>query len=242
VTRLSIFLVGVALIGMASPSSAQSDLAPRTAVSFVVGVGSATSSTGVAIGGSALFDMTNYAALEVQGTYIDRGAAASALNASASLLVNLVSSGKALVPYLAAGGGLYRASFELSDSRLLGSIGPQFSRGTIVCPTAGTGAGPGPGAGFGPGTGMCSVDNLGYWGVGQMNDFYARRLGALTIPAAGAWGSRSWTDPAVTLGGGVRLHVSDHFMVRPDARALVVFANGATHTVGVFGVNVGYRF
>jgi hypothetical protein len=31
-------------------------------------------------------------------------------------------------------------------------------------------------------------------------------------------------------------------MVRPDIRALVVFANGETNTVGVFGVQLGYRF
>lgn len=241
-TRLPNFLVAIALLGVASPAAAQSDLAPRTAVSFVGGAGSATSTTGVAIGGSALVDMTDYTALELQGTYIDRGAAASALNATASLLVNLTASRKPLVPYLAAGGGLYRASFDLADPRLLGTIGNQFSPGTVLCPTGGIGVGAGPGAGFGPGTGMCSGDVAGYWGVGRMDDFYARRLGSLTVPAAGAWGSRSWTDPAVTLGGGVRLHVNDRFIVRPDARALLVFANGATHTVGVFGVNVGYRF
>ena len=40
----------------------------------------------------------------------------------------------------------------------------------------------------------------------------------------------------MSIGGGVRLNVSDHLMVRPDIRALVVFAEGDTHAVGVFGV------
>jgi hypothetical protein len=31
-------------------------------------------------------------------------------------------------------------------------------------------------------------------------------------------------------------------MVRPDVRALVIFADGDTHTVGMFGVQLGYRF
>jgi hypothetical protein len=31
-------------------------------------------------------------------------------------------------------------------------------------------------------------------------------------------------------------------MVRPDIRALVVFADSDTHTIGVFGVQLGYRF
>jgi hypothetical protein len=31
-------------------------------------------------------------------------------------------------------------------------------------------------------------------------------------------------------------------MVRPDIRALVVFAAGETYTLGVFSVQLGYRF
>jgi hypothetical protein len=58
----------------------------------------------------------------------------------------------------------------------------------------------------------------------------------------GAWQTRSFTDPAMSLGAGVRFNVTQHLMVRPDIRALVVFANGETDTVGLFGVQLGYRF
>jgi hypothetical protein len=36
--------------------------------------------------------------------------------------------------------------------------------------------------------------------------------------------------------------VNERVMVRPDVRALVVFAEGDTHTLGMFGVQIGYRF
>jgi hypothetical protein len=75
-----------------------------------------------------------------------------------------------------------------------------------------------------------------------MPDFYAGRMGALTVPAERAWDKRAFTDPAVTLGGGVRFNVSDRVMIRPDIRALVIFADGDTHTMAVVAFNVGYRF
>jgi hypothetical protein len=72
--------------------------------------------------------------------------------------------------------------------------------------------------------------------------FYARRLGPLPIPAGGVWEHRSFMDPAVSFGGGLRFNVNEHVMVRPDIRALVVVAEGETHTLGLFGVHLGYRF
>jgi hypothetical protein len=64
----------------------------------------------------------------------------------------------------------------------------------------------------------------------------------MNVPMGGAGETRSFTDRTVSLGGGVRFNVIEHLMVRPDIRALVVFANGETDTVGVFGVQLGYRF
>jgi hypothetical protein len=75
-----------------------------------------------------------------------------------------------------------------------------------------------------------------------MPGFYARRLGPLTVPVGGRWETRAFTDPAVTFGGGIRFNVNEHVMVRPDVRALVVFGDGETHTLGMFGVQLGYRF
>ncbi len=78
--------------------------------------------------------------------------------------------------------------------------------------------------------------------LGQMPMFYANRLGSMTVPQNGMWGMRSFTDPALSLGGGVRLDLTQRLSVRPDARALVVIGNGDSYTIGVFSFNVGYRF
>jgi hypothetical protein len=196
----------------------------------------------VALGGSWLFDLTERASVEAQGMYLDRGAGADALSITGSLLVNLIPAGERIVPYAVVGGGMYRTSFELANRAMLGTVGAQFEPGSVVCPAPGTGIGPGPGAGFGPGTGTCQASVAGYWGVGEMPGFYARRLGPMAVPAGGVWESRSFIDPAVSFGGGLRFNVSEHVMVRPDVRALVVFAAGETHTLGVFGMQLGYRF
>jgi hypothetical protein len=186
--------------------------------------------------------MNDRTSVEAQGTYLDRGAGTDAVSVSGSLLVNLLPSPKRIVPYTAVGGGLYRTSFDLAKAALLGPIAAQFGPGSVVCPAPGTGAGPGPGTGFGSGTGTCPAAVAGYWGVGEMPRFYARRLGPMGVPVGGAWETRSFTDPAMSIGGGVRFNVNEHVMVRPDVRALVVFAAGETHTLGVYGIQLGYRF
>jgi hypothetical protein len=78
--------------------------------------------------------------------------------------------------------------------------------------------------------------------VRQMPMFYANRLGSMVVPADGRWGRRSFSDPTVSLGGGVRVDVSKKVYVRPDARALLVLGGGDTYTVGSFLVSLGYRF
>ena len=239
--KISIFAWAAATL-LASTALAQSDIAPRMALSFVGGAASTSSTTGVALGGSWLVDLNDHASVEAQGTYLDRGAGTDAVSVHGSLLVNLLPARERIVPYAAAGGGLYRTSFDLANPAFLGPVGAQFGPGSVVCPVPGTGVGPGPGAGFGPGTGSCPATATGYWGVGQMPGFYARRLGPMAVPVSGAWDTRSFTDPAVSIGGGIRFNVNDRLMVRPDIRALVVFAEGDTHTLGVFGMQLGYRF
>jgi hypothetical protein len=53
---------------------------------------------------------------------------------------------------------------------------------------------------------------------------------------------RSFTDPALSVGGGGGLNMTDRVMLRPDVRALVIFADGDTHTIATFGVHFGCRF
>ncbi len=79
--------------------------------------------------------------------------------------------------------------------RFLGPVGTQFSPGSTVCASPGLGFGRGPGAGFGAGTGTCPATAVGYWGVGAMPDFYARRLGPLAFPAGRSRDGRRPTSP-----------------------------------------------
>lgn len=239
-TRIAPVLVSALLIH--STAFAQAEIAPRNAVSFSGGGGFSDTRSGLALGGSWLFDMNERASLEAQGTYLDRGPGADALSISGSLLLNLLPSRQRAVPYAAIGGGVHRTSFDLSHPAMLGPSQAQFGPGSIVCPAPGTGIGPGPGAGFGPGMVTCPANVAGYWGVGQMPAFYARRLGAMSVPQSEDWGMRSFVDPATSIGGGLRFNVNEHVMLRPDARALVIFGAGDTHTLAVFGINVGYRF
>ena len=81
---------------------------------------------------------------------------------------------------------------------------------------------------------------MGGFGQGGMMGFDGGRMGR-TADGDARWGSS--TDPAVSVGGGLRIDVGSRVFVRPDARALVVFSGGGdSRTVGLFTASVGYRF
>jgi hypothetical protein len=50
------------------------------------------------------------------------------------------------------------------------------------------------------------------------------------------------TDPAVSLGGGVRLDLGPRFYARPDARLMMVMGDGRNQAFGLFTLNIGWRF
>lgn len=147
----------------------------------------------------------------------------SALNLSASLLLNLRTGREKAVPYLAVGGGVYRTSFGMGNSRFTGPMG----------------------YGMMGGAGMMGVGpyDAGQWNYGQMPMFYGNRMGAAGQNGR-VYGHRSFTDPAVSVGGGIKVDLGSRLSLRPDARALVVTSGGDrdTYTVGLFTVNFGYRF
>jgi hypothetical protein len=53
---------------------------------------------------------------------------------------------------------------------------------------------------------------------------------------------QGFTDPAVSVGGGLRLDLTNRVYVRPDIRAVRVISGGDTYTVGSVTLSVGYRF
>jgi hypothetical protein len=213
--RTSSTLVGIltvaGLIAVALPVRAQ--------ITVVPGILSGASETGPSIGGLVSVDVTSWGTVEAATTYYDRGTGAHAFALHGSLLVNLRIPSERVLPYVAAGAGMYRASFHLGTQRFFGGRGMQYGPGTTLC----------------NGTGECPY--------GSMPRFYGRRLGAFTVPAQGAgFGTRTFTDPAVSLGGGLRIAVASHVFVRPDVRVLLVHGGGVTETYGAFSLAVGYRF
>lgn len=179
---------------------------------------------GAALGGLLVRDLGSRWALEASAAYLGHGMGSNALSASAAVLFNLRPSGEKAVPYLAAGGGLYRASFDMGTGRF---NGPMNMGGSMMGGFGMMGLGPAPDA---------------TWNYGQMPHFYGRRLANGTGTPTPYAGERAFTDPAFTLGGGIRIDVGSRLYLRPDARALVVTSGGDTNTMGVFTLNLGYRF
>ena len=213
-----------------------------TTVSGTGGLTAGMHGTGPVLGGAVTYDLNDWFAVEGTGAFFNRGAGADAISANVSLLVNVLPSSRKTVPYFTLGGGVYRASFDLDNARFLGAMGQQFGPGTQLVPVRGM-------AGFGMMSGAYNGPALweGHWDGAtftspHMPAFYANRMGIMTIPSGGNWGMRSFTDPALVLGGGVRLGLTPHLVVRPDFRAITVFGGGHMNTLGTFSLNLGYRF
>ncbi len=241
---LVLSLVPLLLID-AIPASAQTTVNPperRAAVALVGGLSAGSSTSGAALGATLTFDLTDRVAVEGTGSWLQRGGGADAVSLNLGLLFNLVGPDRRAVPYLAAGGGLYRATFDMDNGRFFGQTYGQSPAGTIMMPFSGSrGFGMMPGFfqsgvpfGTGPAAGPIYFD--------QMPMFYAQRLGQMMASADGRWGMRSFTDPALSLGGGIWLNLTDRVFARPDVRALVILNDGDSSTLTVFAFNIGYRF
>jgi hypothetical protein len=240
-------LIAMALMWTMATGSAQAqESAPASGgPATISGTGGFTTGmhgTGPVLGGAVTLDLNDWFAVEGTGAYFNRGSGADAISTNASLLVNVLPSSRKTVPYFAIGGGVYRASFDLGNNRFFGVMAQQFGPGTQVVPVRGM-------AGFGMMSGAYNGPAVweGRWEGAtftspHMPAFYANRMGIMTVPANGNWGMRSFTDPALVVGGGVRLGLTPHLAVRPDFRAITVFGGGHMNTLGTFSLNLGYRF
>ena len=206
----------IAVVTMPAAAAAQ-ETGVRAALSVIPGAVFDSADTGPSIGGAVTFDLSPWIALEGAGALADRGAGANALTIQGGVLANLLDGNRRTVPFVAAGAGIYRASFDLSAPRYFGA-GP-FGPGTSVC----------------GGTGVCPY--------GSMPAFYGRRLGTVVAPSAGGpWLTRTFTDPAFHLGVGARLRLTPHLVVRPEMRGLFVVADRDVQSLGVLSLALSYRF
>jgi hypothetical protein len=235
------------------PSGADS----RVSFSVLGGASTGSGDAGAAVGATVLFDVSSRLSIEARSVYLDRGPGASALDLNASLLVSLLD-GRKVNPYLAVGGGVYRAMFDLGNQRVFGMMGAGVPNGSqlVALPNGqGWGAMPGPGMmgwtsgqNFGPGWMMGNGFNWNsttqagptFSGT-QMPMFYAQRMGAVSVPSGG-WHMQSFTDPALSFGGGVRFDLTRAVYVRPDVRVLTVFGSGDVSTISGVTFSMGYRF
>lgn len=173
--------------------------------------------SGAAVGAALARDLGPRLALEVSGTYLDRGSGASAASLTSSLLVRLAPRRDKAVPYLAVGGGLYRTVFDTRD--------PRFS-GARISGVMGTGRYRHTMPSSPPG-----------WDLGQAPDFYGSRL-ADAIAREGRT-NVSFSDPTFSIGAGMWVRLGGSWSVRQDARAQVISRAGRAYTVAVFTLQIG---
>lgn len=229
-------------IAAAVPAEAQPTQERRVSFGALGGLSAASGTGGATVGATVAFDLTPRVGIEARGLWLDRGIGTSGGELTANFVVDLLTAPHA-VPYIVAGGGVYHARFDLDRPQLLGEMAGQFGPGSRVVPIGGT-------SNFGMmGANESYSGHMwnGPWQgttytASQMPMFYANRMGQMQVPANGIWGMRGFTDPAVTVGGGVRMNLTDRVWLRPEARALVVLADGRSYTVGTFSFGVGLKF
>ena len=176
---------------------------------------------GATVGGSLLVDVKRRLAVEGSGAYLDRGAGASAASLSVGLVLNLVSRDETALPYLVAGVGLSRASFDTRNARFSGPA-PSGEMGAGRYRHVMEGEPPG-------------------WDLGELPPFYSDRVENL-IAREGRSGSRSFNDPALSVGAGVRIRLGRNWSAREDARAQLLMRSGEIYLVWVFSIHLGRGF
>ncbi len=221
-------LVAAAAALVGSPSVVGADSASPSASGLVpelhVQTGLSTASphmSGTTAGGTVILQMGRRLAFEGGGAYLNRGEGASALSLSAGVILNLLSTEEKAVPYIVGGAGLLRASFDTQNPRFSGAarsgeMGAGRYRHVM------DGAPPG-------------------WDLGELPPFYGERVQTL-IARNGRTGRASFTDPAVTLGTGVRIRLGRGWLAGPDARALLIMRSGSVYTLWMVTIHLGRAF
>ena len=219
-------LAAAALVGF--PSVVAADSAPPSAstpgpeLHLQTGLSTASPHTsGGTAGGSVILHEGRRLAFEGAASYLNRGPGSSALSLSAGVILNLVSKEEKAVPYLVGGGGVLRASFDTRNPRFFGAArSGEMGAGRYRHVMEGS-----------------PPD----WDLGELPPFYGDRLQTL-IAREGRTGRASFSDPAVTLGAGVRIRLGRSWLAGQDARALLVLRSGSAYTLWVVTVHFGRVF
>lgn len=220
-----------ALAQPASPAVA-STIEPAT-VTFVTGFSAGADQIGPLAGGSVSAGATSWLSLEGSAGFTGRGSGVNGIYALASAVFNVLPASRRIVPFASVGGGLYRARFDMGNREMFGQLG---------APVEGL---------------MESVGNFEMYlrmhdSAGgrlvqlplprQLPRFYATRFESMRLSENGRWERRSFTDPATSVGGGALIRLSEKLVLRPDARAILVFNDGDTNAIGLVNLGIGFRF
>ena len=227
---MSSLITALALaLGALTPVAAQTapPLDRPASIGLLGGLSAGFGDAGGTVGLNLAFDVTDRIGVEARSMGSRQGSGQMGMEATGSMLFTIVRTATA-APYAAIGGGVYHTSFDLDSQAMFGAMGSQYGPGTMMTSIAGS-------SGFMMGNGTVFDGS-------RMPAFYANRFGQMTVPANGHWGMRSFTDPAVTFGGGIRFDVSERLYVRPDIRALMIFGNGNRLTLSTMTLALGYRF
>lgn len=249
---MRILLIGLSLVSVAAATAtAQPASDPRFAVTVNGGVGMGENRTGGALGASVGVALSSRVAGEFETVFADRGPGVTALSFEGRMQISLMPPGARLVPQVVVGAGAYRSQFDFDNRQMFGAYGqmsPQQFGAAMgmpgAVPFAGTTWRAGQ-AGSGYHGSMWTVVNQSGVTVPvnmpQIPMFYAQRMGTMGFGYNGQ-GSRTFTDPALVFGGGLTYNATEHLFIRPEARALMVIAQGDTYTVGFVTARVGVRF
>jgi Outer membrane protein beta-barrel domain len=88
-----------------------------TELAVVAGGATSSSTTGGMIAARAGWDITRWISVDGRGSWFDRGADAAAFSAGLSAVVNVVAK-RTVTPFVGAGFGFYRASFDSATSSM----------------------------------------------------------------------------------------------------------------------------
>jgi hypothetical protein len=96
-----------------------------------------------------------------------------------------------------------------------------------------------PGGGFDNDHGVFSF--LNGLTMREVPRFYADRIRQIAFPTEPG-GTRSFTDPALTFGAGLKINLTNRIFVAPDVRGLIVLSRGDHMTLVTMGASAGVRF
>jgi hypothetical protein len=144
-------IVAVLAVAVAIPATAQdaSQDGRATSLAVTAGMSRASDATHLALGGDALFELTAHFALQGAGRWMDRGSHPDAYAAELCALVGFAGTRDTRVPYVTAGVGFQRRTFNVADAsvpafyrRRLGiGDGRLGTRQTLTDPTVVIGTG-----------------------------------------------------------------------------------------------------